>query len=111
MIPMTVWLNEYHESSFRVLFQNADNSINMVKLCHESKTNEEELEDLAWFRILADIMLHTYKNVQNSSTGKLITLGEENGCPFMSCYVELHRLDFLSSISHGPYDSFRERCL
>lgn len=105
---MTVWLNEYHNSSFRVLFQNADNTVNMMKLCHESKTNGEGLEDLAWFRILADIMLHTYKNVQNSSTGKLITLGKENGCPFMSCYVELHRPDFISSISYG--DTFRERC-
>ena len=95
---MTVWLNEYHDSPFRVLLQNADNTINMIKLCRESKSNTEEIEDLAWFRFVADIMLHTYKNVQNSSTGKLITLGEENGCPVMSCYVELHRLDFIASI-------------
>ena len=92
---MSVWLHEYHNSPFRVLFQNADNTINMARLCHERRSNQEQMEDLAWFRILADIMLHTYKNVQNSSTGKLITLGEDNGCPVMSCYVELHRPDFI----------------
>ena len=95
---MTVWLTEYQDSPFRVLFQNADNTINMAKLCRGRMSNQEQIEDLAWFRIFADIMLHTYKNVQNSSTGKLITLGEENGCPVMSCYVELHRLDFIASI-------------
>ena len=95
---MSVWLTEYQDSPFRVLFQNADNTINMAKLCRGRMSNQEQIEDLAWFRIFADIMLHTYKNVQNSSTGKLITLGEENGCPVMSCYVELHRLDFIASI-------------
>lgn len=96
---MNVWLYEYHDSSFRVLFQNADNTINMARpICRKPRSYLEKTEEIAWFRILADIMLHTYKNVQNSSTGKLITLGEENGCPVMSCYVELHRSDLIRTI-------------
>ena len=105
---MTVWLTEYQDSPFRVLFQNADNTINMAKLCRERMSNQEQIEDLAWFRIFADIMLHTYKNVQNSSTERLITLGEENGCPVMSCYVELHRQGFIPSISYGRYNMIRK---
>ena len=97
---MNAWLFDYHHTSFRILFQNADNTINMVKDWHTSQyLTFQNIDDLAWFRILADIMLHTYNEVENSSTGKLITLDKKRGC--MSCYVELHRLDFIYQIT-GP---------
>ena len=98
---MSIWLSDYHDSNFRILFQNADNTINMVKVCQFHNTRKPvpksgaEIKDLAWYRMLADIMLHTYKNVQDSSTGKLITLSEENGYGYMSCYVELHSPGFI----------------
>ena len=95
-MPMATWLYDYHRRiGVRALFQNADSTINMVKLFDKQESYEdssEENEDLAWFRILADIMLHTFNDVQNSSTGKLITLDKKREC--MSCYVELHRSDF-----------------
>ena len=91
---MATWLYDYHNHiEVRALFQNADCTINMVKQFPKQRSCQEEFEDLAWFRILEDIMMHTYNNVQNSSTGKLITLDEKRGC--MSCYVELHRSDLI----------------
>ena len=106
---MSIWLTDYHDSNFRILFQNADNTINMVRVCefhHDVPQSKNEFEDLAWYRMLADIMLNTYKNVQDSSTGKLISLGEDmRGFGYMSCYVELHRPDFISCISYGPWVS------
>ena len=101
---MSAWLSGYHNSNFRILFQNAGNTINMVKVCdvQDIPQSTNEFEDFAWYRLLADIMLHTYTNVQDSSTGKLITLVENmEGYGYMSCYVELHRPDFISSISYG----------
>ena len=99
-VPMATWLYDYHNRiDVRALFQNADGTINMVKLFPKEKSCQEDCEDLAWFRILADIMLHTYTDIQNSSTGRLITLDEKRG--YMSCYVELHRSDFICSLLYG----------
>ena len=54
-----------------------------------------ELYDIAWYHILSECMLHTYKHVQNSK--KLIKLKKGRDfmdeMEYMSCYVELHRMD------------------
>jgi len=52
-----------------------------------------ELDEVAWFHILGECMLHTYKNVRSSQ--KLIKLKKGRNSlldedEFMSCYVELH---------------------
>ena len=56
------------------------------------------LDQVAWFHILGECMLHTFKNVRSSQ--KLIKLKkgqdplfDEN--EYMSCYVELHRAGFI----------------
>ena len=56
------------------------------------------LDEVAWFHILGECMLHQYKNVRSSQ--KLIKLKtgrnpnfDEN--EYMSCYVELHRAGFI----------------
>ena len=78
-------------SHHRVLFQNASGTINMVQ--HFDDPNLE-LDEVAWFHILGECMLHTYKNVRSSQ--KLIKLKKGldplfDEDEYMSCYVELHR--------------------
>ena len=55
------------------------------------------LDEVAWFHILGECMLHTFKNVRSSQ--KLIELkkGRNPLCEdeYMSCYVELHRIGFI----------------
>ena len=93
---MTEWLNQLKGSHHRILFQNESGTINMVQ--HFDDPNLE-LEDVAWFHILGECMLHTFKNVQGGR--KLIKLKRGRDPLFdedeyMSCYVELHRIGFIS---------------
>ena len=88
----TEWLYQLKGSDHRILFQNATGTINMVQLFDDPNL---ELEEVAWFHILGECMLHTFKNVRSSQ--KLIKLKtgrdpnfDEN--EYMSCYVELHRI-------------------
>ena len=89
------WLYLLKGSHHRVLFQNATGTINMVQLFDDPNL---QLDEIAWFHILSECMIHTYKNVQGSQ--KLIKLKkgrdpllDEN--EYMSCYVELHRTGFI----------------
>ena len=57
------------------------------------------LDEVAWFHILGECMLHTFKNVRGSQ--KMITLKKGQNPLFdedqyMSCYVELHRIGSIS---------------
>ena len=68
----------------------------MVQLFDDPKL---ELDEIAWFLILSECMIHTYKNVQGGR--KLIKLKkghdpllDEN--EYMYCYVELHRIGLIN---------------
>ena len=85
-------------SHHRILIQNATGTINMVQLFDNPNL---ELDEVAWFHILGECMLHTHKNVRSSQ--KLIKLKEGRNRLFdeneyMSCYVELHRTGFYTII-------------
>ena len=56
------------------------------------------LDEVAWFHILGECMLHTLKNVK--SPQKLIKLKKGRNDlldedEYMSCYVELHRIGLI----------------
>ena len=69
------------DSRHRVLFQNADNTINMG-LCFNNENIEDY--DLFWFSILATVM----NNALGRNEG-LVCVDEELN--IKSCYAELHR--------------------
>ena len=87
------WLYHLKGSHHRVLFQNASGTINMIQ--HFDDPNLE-LDEIAWFHILAECMMHTHKYVQGSQRliklkkGRNLTDEDE----YMSCYVELHRIGY-----------------
>ena len=75
------------DSRHRVLFQNADNTINMG-LCFNNKNIEDY--DLFWFSILATVM----NNAMARNEG-LVCVDKE--LKIKSCYAELHRKAFKNS--------------
>ena len=85
-------------SHHRVLFQNSSGTINMVQ--HFNDPNLK-FEEIAWFHILAECMMHTYKYVKQPK--KLIKLKKGRSLmdedEYMSCYVELHRVGSISEDS------------
>ena len=92
---MTEWLNHLKGSHHRVLFQNASGTINMVQHFDDPNLG---LDEVAWFHILGECMLHTLKNVRTSE--KLIKLKKGRNDlldedEYMSCYVELHRIGLI----------------
>jgi len=68
-------------SKHRVLFQNADNNINMGVIFNDP---DLELDDIYWYRVLAEEM----GNLLRKGEG-LISVDEQ--LQTRSCYVELHR--------------------
>ena len=68
-------------SNHRVLFQNADNNINMGVIFNDP---DLELDDIYWYMVLAEDMGASLKNGEG-----LITLDKKMNTK--SCYVELHR--------------------
>ena len=57
-----------------------------------------ELEDIAWYLILGQCMLRTYYHGQRSKQMIKIKEGDEGmENEYMSCFVELHRIDLDSS--------------
>ena len=90
----TEWLYSLKDSHHRILFQNASGTINMVQYLNDPNL---ELEEIALFHILAEIMIHTYKHVKGSQ--RLIKLQQGRSLfeedEYMSCYVELHRIDYI----------------
>ena len=74
-------VDELKGTHHRVLFQNAEGSINAGVFFNDP---DIEFEDMCWFNILADQMLRSMERNEN-----LIYLDEEFGT--QSCYVELHR--------------------
>ena len=85
-------------SHHRVLFQNAAGTINMVQSFDHP---DIQLEDIAWFQILGRLMLNTFYHVDK----RLIKMKHGDGpldeMEFMSCYVELHRVDFKLATRKG----------
>ena len=68
-------------SKHRVLFQNADDNINMGVIFNDP---DLELDDIYWYMVLAEEMRSALKK-----GGGLITVDKELNT--QSCYVELHR--------------------
>ena len=69
----------------RVLFQNAEGTINMGVWFNDP---EIELSDIFWYNHLGTMMNNSIANEEG-----LCTFEEDRG--IMSCYVELHRHGFL----------------
>ena len=78
-------------SNNRVLLQNAAGTINMVQLFNHP---DIEIEDIAWFQLVGRCMLHAYNHQGNSKRLIKMKGGVETDMEYMSCYVELHRIDF-----------------
>ena len=76
-------------SEHRVLFQNADESINMGVIFSDP---DLELHDIYWFTVLADEMQHQMKLNPDLIT---VTQSADRKWTTQSCYVELHRNDAL----------------
>ena len=82
------------DSHHRVLFQNAAGTINMVQLFDHP---DIELKDIAWFQILGQCMLQQYYSNHEKKSKRFIEIKEgdpDMEMKWMSCYVELHRIDF-----------------
>ena len=72
-------------SEHRVLFQNAENNINMGAYFNDP---DFELYDIYWYVVLAEQM-QTYLRSESKGNKKLLTANQE--LKTTSCYVELHR--------------------
>ena len=68
-------------SKHRVLFQNADNNINMGVIFNDP---DLELDDIYWYRVLAE-------EIGNSLTRGEGLISIDKQLKTNSCYVELHR--------------------
>ena len=77
-------------SNHRVLFQNADNNINMGVIFNDP---DLELDDIYWYMVLAEDMGASLKNGEG-----LITVDKKLNTK--SCYVELHRKRAPSDIKY-----------
>ena len=81
-------------SKHRVLFQNADNTINMGVIFNDP---DLELDDIYWYRVLAE-------EIGNSLTRGEGLISIDKQLKTNSCYVELHRNgeNRLRTIAYGP---------
>ena len=68
-------------SKHRVLFQNADNSINMGVVFNDP---DLELDDIYWYEVLDELM-----EISLQKNEGLVTVDQTLNTK--SCYVELHR--------------------
>ena len=78
------WLHLLKGSHHRVLFQNADDTINMGVIFNDP---DLELSDIYWYVILAC-------DIDDPKNANLITVDQK--LDTRSCYVELHRIGALN---------------